>query len=58
MTSTKTKDFKFNLDNKNLLKAFDEKSCLQKKLNLQTLILRVYNFKAIAAYNFFLPMNK
>ena len=32
MTSSKTKDFKFNLDNKNLLKAFDEKICLQKKL--------------------------
>jgi len=32
MTSSKTKDFKFNLDDKNLLKPFDNNDHLQKKL--------------------------
>ena len=32
MTSSKTKDFKFNLNDKNLLKNFSNKNSLQKKL--------------------------
>ena len=32
MTSSKTKDFKFNLDDKNLLKTFDDKNSSPKKL--------------------------
>lgn len=32
MTSSKTKDFKFNLDDKNLLKDFSNKNSFQKKL--------------------------
>ena len=32
MTSSKTKDFKFNLNDKNLLKNFSNKNSLQRKL--------------------------